>query len=38
MFPTLTRFARFIDNYRFYRRRGFHFRAAWQLANMTLPE
>lgn len=38
MFPTLTKFARFIDNYRFYRRRGFHFRAAWQLANMTLPE
>ena len=38
MLPTFTRFARFIDNYRFYRRRGFHFREAWQLANMTLPD
>jgi hypothetical protein len=38
MLPAFTRFTRFIDNYRFYRRRGFHFREAWQLANMTLPD
>lgn len=37
MFPTFIKLSRFIDNYRFYRRRGFHFREAWQLANRTLP-
>jgi hypothetical protein len=32
------RFARFIENYRYYRKRGYQSKAAWYLANLTLPE
>ncbi len=29
--------ARFISDYRFYREKGYTFKAAWNLASMTLP-
>ncbi len=32
-----SRIARFISNYRFYRGKGYKFKAAWNLASMTLP-
>jgi hypothetical protein len=38
MFHTLTEFARFIENYCYYRKRGYESIKAWQLANMTLPD
>ncbi len=37
MFQTVAKFARFIENYNFYRKRGYQSKEAWQLANMTLP-
>ena len=38
MFSTFAKFARFIENYHYYRRRGYQSKVAWQLANMTLPQ
>jgi hypothetical protein len=38
MLRTLTKFSRFIKNYRYYRKLGFYSHAAWQLASRTLPE
>jgi hypothetical protein len=37
MLRALAKFIRFIDNYRYYRRQGFNFSEAWNLANLTLP-
>ncbi len=34
----LARLLRFLDNFRYYRKRGFHIHDAWHLANMTLPQ
>jgi len=33
----IARVARFIVDYRFYREKGYKFKAAWNLASMTLP-
>jgi hypothetical protein len=33
-----TKLARFIGNYQYYRKRGYQSKAAWYLAQMTLPE
>ncbi len=33
----IAQFSRFISNYRFYRGKGYRFKAAWNLASMTLP-
>ena len=38
MSHVFARIARFIENYRYYRRRGYQSRQAWHLANMTLPD
>jgi hypothetical protein len=38
MLQVFSRFARFIENYRYYRKRGYQSKAAWHLANMTLPQ
>lgn len=38
MLHTLAKFARFIENYRYYRKMNFQIQVAWHLANMTLPE
>ncbi len=38
MLHTFARLARFIENYQYYRKRGYQSRQAWELANMTLPE
>jgi hypothetical protein len=37
MLRTFSNFVRFIGNFRYYRRNGHDFRAAWHLAGMTLP-
>ncbi len=37
MSRTLANFARFIGNYRYYRRNGINPKAAWHLAGLTLP-
>ncbi len=37
MLRTFARFAPFIRDYRYYRRRGLNSKAAWHLASMTLP-
>ncbi len=34
---TVSRFARFLRDYRYYRRQGLNSRAAWHLAGSTLP-
>ncbi len=34
----LARLTRFINNFHYYWKKGFHFQDAWHLANMTLPE
>ncbi len=33
----IARVTRFITDYRFYREKGYTFKAAWNLASMTLP-
>ena len=38
MLRTFANLARFIENYLYYRRLGFYFQEAWNLAQMTLPE
>ncbi len=38
MLHTFAKFARFFENYQYYRRRGYQSKEAWHLANMTLPE
>jgi len=38
MLRTFLRIARFIENYRHYRRRGHFCKDAWHLAGMTLPQ
>lgn len=38
MLRTFNEFARFLGNYRYYRRRGIQSQYAWQLAKMTMPE
>ena len=37
MLRKLADFERFIANYRFYRDKGYNFKASWNLAGMTLP-
>jgi hypothetical protein len=37
MSHTFSKFARFIGDYHYYRRKGFNAKAAWDLASMTLP-
>ena len=38
MLRIFVRFARLLDNYRYYRNSGIHVREAWYLAKVTLPE
>lgn len=38
MLHTFIRFARFIENYRYYRSMGFYSKVAWNLASRTFPE
>ncbi len=37
MSRTFTDLARFVGNYRHYRRKGLDYRTAWYLASLTLP-
>ena len=37
MSHVLVDLARFVGNYRYYRRNGLNIKAAWHLASMTLP-